>query len=154
MVAGKNLTEYQLRTRRVVIPVIAAVLLIGIPTVFTVFSSFTRWPVLGRSLLLALWIVVALIAAYLTNQTDERLHKAIRADQEAAIVAEHRATIRDKMIGMLHPVVCGIPDRYHLTVYAPTTDGAFLIPNISCGCQYRRSGHLSGWSRGSRPSLE
>ena len=127
-IAGEQLTEYQLRTRRVVIPVIAGVSLVAVPTVFTVFPSFTGWSVLTRSLLLAAWVVVALTAALLTNQTDEKapsgnsgrpgIRRRCRAPSHNPRQDHRNAASR-----------CLRHSRgYHLTIYAPTADGAFLIP--------------------------
>jgi hypothetical protein len=102
--------------------------LVAVPTLFTVFPSFTDWPTWSRALILVGWVVVAAGAGLLTNQADDRLHKAIRADQEAAIVAEHRATIRDQFTTLLQPQIVGIPDQYPLSVSVPTPDNQFLIP--------------------------
>ena len=120
--------EDRLRLLRLVIPVVGGVVLVAVPTVFTVFASFTDWPVSARVVILIGWVAVAVVAADLTNQADDRLQRAIRADQESAVVAEHRATLRGQFDSLLQPGIGGIPEQYHLTVYAPSPDGAFLIP--------------------------
>jgi hypothetical protein len=121
-------TGEQLRRRRILIPVIAGVILVGVPTVFTVFPAWAMWPTWSRGLILGAWAVVAGLAAYLTNHADEKLQRAVQDDRMAAILAEHRATLRDQFEGLLQPGIGGIPDEYHLTVYAPSPDGTYLIP--------------------------
>lgn len=118
----------QLRRRRVLIPVTAGLILVGVPTVFAVFPTLTTWPIGVRALILAAWVGVAGLAAYLTNRADERLHETVQDERAAAILAEHRSTLRDQFEGLLQPGVGGIPDQYHLTVYAPSPDGVCMVP--------------------------
>lgn len=120
--------EERQRRRRVVVPVAAGVVLVAIPTVFAVFPSLTDWPTGARMTILSVWVAVAIVGTILTNIADDRLHRAIRADQQSAIVAEHRATLREQFNGLLQPAIGGIPEQYHLTVYAPSPDGQFLLP--------------------------
>jgi hypothetical protein len=116
------------RRARVVIPVTFGLVLVSVPTAFTVFPGIADWSRSIRIAIVVFWVLFAVVGAFLTARADEKLQKAIYSDQQALIRAEHRAAIRDQFNGMLVPGVGGLPDSYHLTVYAPTPDHKFLVP--------------------------
>ena len=116
------------RLLRILVPVAAAVALAAVPTLFTIFPAWTDWRVQARVVLISAWLLVAVVAGIFTAIADRRLHLLMEADQRALVRAEHRTTLNEQFRSILFPGVGGMPEHYHLTVYAPTHRGDFLVP--------------------------
>ena len=70
----------------------------------------------------------AVLATIVATRADDQLRELVEKDQQSAIIAEHRAALGYQFEGLLQPGIGGIPDQYHITVYAVTPDERFLIP--------------------------
>jgi hypothetical protein len=94
---------------RLLIPAVVGVLLLAGPAAFAVFPGLTSWSRNTRLELSLLWVLVAVIGGVATDYVDHKLATAVYQDQQAAIRAEHRASLREQFSGMLVPGVGGLP---------------------------------------------
>jgi len=111
------------------VPIAFGVVLVALPTAYTIFPEWgsdarTEW----RLGILALWLVVAVVGAWLTTSGDSRLHTLVRQEAAQRDRAQRRAAITVQFQNILVPGVAGIPVQYQFTVYGPSPDGRFLIP--------------------------
>jgi hypothetical protein len=113
---------------RILIPAFFGIILVALPTTYALFPGLAERSRRERGWILAGWLLAAAMGVGLTTLADARLHRAIQRDERRTLLAERRATVRDQFRGLLLPGVGGIPEQYHITVYAPSEDGAFLIP--------------------------
>lgn len=126
--AAQSSAVHRARSRRVFVPVGFAVVLVGVPTVFAIFPGLAQWPTPRKLGVTAAWVVLAFLGAILTARADQHLHEVVATESESIVVAEHRATIREVFSTLLQPAIGGIPEQYHLSVYAPSPDKRFLVP--------------------------
>jgi hypothetical protein len=109
------------RRRRMVLPVSFGVVLIAVPTAFSIFPGWTHWSRATRVWVLIGWLVVALIGVALTALADNQLHRAVER-------AERRTVLRDLFTAALMGTARGVPGPYELTVYMPSEDHKYLFP--------------------------
>lgn len=116
------------RRRRLLIPVTFGVVLVGVPTAYTIFPGWSRVGVGWRSLIMSAWLAAAIVGVSLTAKADSDLQASVSQEQRQAQRVERRATISDHFRALLVPGAGGIPAHYQVTVYGPSPDGRFLIP--------------------------
>jgi hypothetical protein len=116
-----------LRIARLVGIVVLGLAFVALPTIFALFPSFGILPLSDRVRILVGWLVVAAVAGWVATFADEELHSKLDAQRAVAEVAQHRAVLRERLEGLLTGA-SGMPPQYNVTIYAPSPDGAFLIP--------------------------
>jgi len=116
------------RRRRLLIPVAFGVVLVAVPTAYSIFPGWARAWAGWRALTLVAWLVAAVVGVRLTAKADSDLQASVSQEQRQAQRVERRATISDRFRALLVPGAGGIPAHYQVTVYGPSPDGRFLIP--------------------------
>lgn len=117
-----------LRGARLAGAVVFGVLLVAVPSIFSLFPGLAQIPRRDRGWILAVWLGVALLAVATAALTDDELHQIVEAEREEAAAAEHRTVIRDRFTSILSAGVGGIPGSYMVSIHAPSADGQFLVP--------------------------
>jgi hypothetical protein len=108
--------------------ILVGVLLVAVPTAFTMFPRFAGWPLWVRIALGALWLCVATVVVIFTGVSDEETLRAVRLGNEVAQASEERAKLRDQFQVLLVAGAGGLPPSYQITVYGPSPDARFLVP--------------------------
>jgi hypothetical protein len=112
--------------------VVLGVVIAAVPAGFTMFPPTGPGYFGQRVITFIAWVVALLVAVALATLGDDALRQLVsdelgiaRAD---ALRAERRAAVSDQFRALLVPGVGGLPATYMLTVYAPSSDGRYLIP--------------------------
>lgn len=120
-------SQRSLSIARVAGAVTLGLALVALPTIIALFPYISSLPRSDRWLTLVGWLVVALVAGVVAAVADSELHRKIDDQRAAVVAAEHRGVIASRLAGV--PTgVGGIPAQYSATLYAPSPDGAYLIP--------------------------
>jgi hypothetical protein len=123
-----------LRARRLLGAVALGLILVSVPTLFTVFPTTGNWRPGIRVLIVGAWLVSALLAVYVTATSDEYVRSAVDEShhdvedmQGRSIKAERRSVIAEQFKEALAPGANGLPEQYRVSVYSPPV-GKFLVP--------------------------
>jgi hypothetical protein len=95
---------------------------------FGIFPTWSGLWIVWRVLIAVGWLTIAVAAIWLSAVSDDELQERVAAGEDRAVLAEHRALLRDQLQSLLVPGVGGLPLQYQVTLYAPSPDGRFLIP--------------------------
>lgn len=104
------------------------VILVAVPTLFAIFPAWTTLWFPWRILVAAGWLGAAVGAVVVAAVSDDELHGRVDASVQRAILAERRDVMRDHLQALLVPGAGGLPPQYQVTLYAPSADGAYLVP--------------------------
>lgn len=115
------------RLRKRGFAVSAGVALVLVPTLFSVFTEWTRWPVEIRVAVIFLWVLVAglvvMSSAVQSEQIDELLGQPLRRRELAREVALPR---------LIHALLAhSLPTTYDFTLYMPNPRRDRLLPEFS-----------------------
>ena len=100
-------------------PVVVGIVLVAVPTAFTVFPHWATWSMPIRAVILVGWLLLAIAGVLITAVTNSRL-------QAALVREERRANLESHFRSLLDPSVSGLPDQYQFTVY--TNVAEFFVP--------------------------
>lgn len=107
--------------------VAAGVLLVLVPTLFSVFPEWTRWSVGVRVAVLAAWGAVAAVVvaagAAQSERIDDLVGKPLRRRERA-----RRAAAQRLIHALLSPSALPVRGSYEFTLYRPSPDGTKLVP--------------------------
>lgn len=107
--------------------VAVGLVLLAVPTVFTVIPGFTVWNGFFRLGLLLLWGVAALATVAAASQRDEAIQK-LSDDRRALLRNIRRSAYVEVIVALLRPGTKGIPQHYEFTVYLFDDQQGLLIP--------------------------
>lgn len=109
--------------------VIAGILLVLVPTVFSVFPSWAEWDVLLKVLVLLLWVGAAAVGIWSSALQSERIEDPVasgrRRRREARVAAGE--TI---LQALLRPGRAGLPEHCEIRLFLPDASGRFLSPEF------------------------
>ncbi len=117
----------------------AGVVLVLVPTLFTVFPRWSDW-VLGPKLaVLAGWLVAAVVVVRTGVSDSEQVRSllnTVRRRRDAGREAAGRFILRE----LLRPEVAGFPEHYEFQLFLPDPTGRRLVPEYTSGGQSRSEG--------------
>lgn len=122
----RRLSPPALRRTRSVGIILLGVLLLVLPTIFTVFPGLTNLPQGSRIAILLAWALIALVVGWVAKLADDELHQNVEHQMDAIVVSEHRVLLTQRLSAILGTTA--LPAQYNLTLYVPTPDGEFLLP--------------------------
>lgn len=108
------------------IPVLIGLVLVAVPTGFTVFPRWASWPLALRVIVLACWLGVAGSGVAITARTDSRVRETVTKEREATIRDERRSALTAHFQSIFRSTVTGLPPQYEYTVYVPVEE--YLVP--------------------------
>jgi hypothetical protein len=122
--------------------VLAGVLLVLVPTLFSVFTEWTRWSVGVRIAVLAVWVIVAAFvvagSALQSEQIKELVGRPLRRRELARQAAAHRL-----IHALLAPPATPLLGNYEFALYLPNKRRTRLLP------EYRSAAEPDeGWDIG------
>jgi hypothetical protein len=131
------------RIRRRASAVGAGVLLVLVPTLFTVFPAWSKWTLALKLLVLCTWLLAALFVVYAgASETEQVLDLlgTVRRRWDHGRRAAGRFILR----ALMRPEIAGFPDHYEFRLFLPDPTGARLIP------EYESQGQSAspGWAIG------
>lgn len=106
---------------------LAGVLLLAVPTFFTVAPAWQQWDAKIRGGILVFWVAVAGVTVWGQTLRDERV-KALTDARKQIATAARAAALDEALEGVLVPGAHQIPDTYRFTVYLFDSDLLELRP--------------------------
>ena len=103
-----------------VLAVCAALVLVFVPTVFTVFPGWAQWSVTQRLLVMAAWLFAAGVVAMASQKWESRM--------EEVTTQTHLVVVRAAVEARLRPAESGVPAVYEMTVYIYDKGHDKLLP--------------------------
>lgn len=121
----------------------AAVVLVLVPTLFSVFPRWSDWTLVPKLGVLAVWLVAAITVISAGVDDSERLHDLLDGTGRRRDLAREVAG-RFILRTLLSPDAAGFPSHYKLQLFIPDDDGLHLV------AQYGSSGDLpsEAWAIG------
>lgn len=95
---------------------LAGVILLAVPTFFTVIPGWTSWSGWWRGAVLLVWLIVAGVAVYRQTVEQDAL-RDVTADRAALLRYLRLTGLRDLLEALLRPGTRGIPEHYDFTLY-------------------------------------
>lgn len=136
--------------------VAAAVLVVLVPTLFSVFPKWGEWPLEARVPIVCAWLLVAAIAGFSAVLQSERV------EQMATEPLNRRARLREAAAArliraLLHPASSGFPAHYELRLFLLDQGSDRMVPAFESAGIAASGGWLRGqgatglaWSANSR----
>lgn len=103
------------------------IVLLAVPTVFTVVPGFAKWHGLIRLVLLMIWGATALATIAAASHRDEAI-QSLSDDRRAQLRSLRRIAYAEVIESLLRPGAQGIPDHYEFTVYVFDDQQGLLVP--------------------------
>ena len=108
--------------------VLAALLLVALPTVFALFPALTvRLNIFRREMLMLGWLIVAIFTV-VASQTRESEKDARAAKAQDTAQASQRLLLRQYLTVLLNPRNTQIPATYEISIYIRDTEADLLFP--------------------------
>lgn len=131
------------RSRKRSVAVVAGIGLVLVPTLFTVFPAWATWPILAKLVLIAAWLIAAVVVVHagaIQGEQVEELVGRVRARRDKGRVAAGRFILRE----ILRPEAAGFPAHYEFRLFLPDASGQRLVP------EYESAGQApsEGWNIG------
>jgi DNA-binding IclR family transcriptional regulator len=109
------------------ITLLAALFLVLVPTLFSVFTEWTKWDALPRVIVVVAWFVAAALAALSTarqgRQVDELVGEPLTQREKERVVAAARLTR-----ALLSPEQTGFPSHYEFRLFLMDPAVGRLLP--------------------------
>jgi len=107
--------------------VAAGVVLLGVPTFFTMFPSFTAGHVGERRAIIAIWAVLAGVTVGAQTRREKAMDDlTIETERQRGLI--RLATTFEALRTLLHEGTMGMPSGYEFTVYIAEAGGRWLHP--------------------------
>jgi hypothetical protein len=103
------------------------VVLLAVPTFFTVFPGFTDWLPLVRAVIVGVWIVTAVVTVTAATKRDEAIQQ-LSDDRKAQLRQLRLIATTELLAALLRPGTKNIPAHYEFTVYLFDEDQDLLRP--------------------------
>lgn len=103
------------------------IVLLAVPTFFTVFPSWTDWSSWGRGALLAVWSMTAMITIASASKRDEAIQQ-LSEDRKAQLRRLRLIATAELLGALLRPGTKNIPEHYEFTVYLYDDQQKMLRP--------------------------
>ncbi len=123
--------------------VAGGVLLVLVPTVFTVFPHWAKWALGLKLVVLAAWLLAAFAVVHAGARESEEVHDlvgTVRDRRDSGREAAGRFILRE----LLRPGSAGFPSHYQFRLFLPDPSGTRLVP------EYKSPGQSpsAGWNIG------
>lgn len=103
------------------------VVLLAVPTVFTVVPGFTTWNGWWRILVLIVWSITAVVTVVVASVRDEAI-QSLSDDRRAQLRSVRRIAYAEVIESLLRSGTKGIPEHYEFTVYIFDDQQGLLVP--------------------------
>jgi hypothetical protein len=117
----------------------AGVVLVLVPTLFTVFPRWADWTLAPKLLVLTAWLLAALVvlrAGAVDSERVQDLVGAFRRRRDDGREAAGRFILRD----LLRPQAAGFPEHYEFRLFLPDATGKWLVPEYESPGQFPSEG--------------
>ncbi len=105
----------------------AGVVLVLVPTLFTVFPHWADWALVPKLVVLAAWLLAAVLvvrAGAMQSEQVQDIVGTVRRRRDAGREAAGRFILRD----LLQPEAAGFPAHYEFRLFLPDPSGRRLVP--------------------------
>jgi len=135
------------------VAVLAGLLLVLVPTLFSLFPEWQGWSAAVRVAVLLVWVLAAVLVVTATTHQSEQVDKLLEGPQGRRERQRMLAGAR-LLRALLSAEQTGLPEPYEFRVFLPSEDGERLLPSFESGGLEESEGWEAGqgatgyaWSR-------
>ena len=119
---------HETRFRPSVLTVVAALVLIAVPTGFGLFPEWGYWPATARIIIALAWLLVASYVVVGTTRTEERM-KALMDQKAEDLAALSELSYERILSALVGSPERSLPGNYEVTVYLYDEEARVLLPS-------------------------